>query len=113
MRQQKDSNRTYTILVPSTQGWTITVEAPSPEIACKKLQRQIAGKQKEATDISSALVWDVWSDPSQAGDEWLIAPVESNPFNPASLMSWNGDSIKLYRDIGRILRKTNEKTNEE
>ena len=105
MRKQKDNNRTYTILVPSTQGWTITVEAPSPEIACQKLQRQIAGKQKEATGITSALVWDVWSDPSEAGEEWLIAPVAKNPFNPASVMSWNGNSIKLYRDIGSIFRK--------
>jgi hypothetical protein len=106
MPQPKNKNQTYKILVSSTQGRTITIVAPSPELACRKLQRQIAGKPRAANDISSALVWDVWSDPSASGEEWLISPAAQDRENPEGVMSWNGNSIKTYRDIGSIFRKS-------
>ena len=105
MSKQVNDDQSYTILVPSEQGRTISIKAPSPEMAIQKLQGQIAGKQREDTDIASTLVWDAWSDPSEIGEEWLITPDTKDEENPAAVMSWNGNSLKTYRDLGTILKK--------
>jgi hypothetical protein len=113
MPKPQRENHDYVILVPSLQGRTIAKKATSPEMACQQLQRQIAGKEREATDISSDLVWDVWSDPSEPGEEWLIVPVVKDARNPDEIMSWNGKALTTHCEIGNILRRATIKKREE
>ena len=112
MPQHKSKKQKYEILVTSTLIQRICVEAPSPEEACRTLQRKISGKPFRDTDVSSVIVEHVWSDPSQSGEDWIVATDQQAKENPSVLMTWDGKEIHTHdaeEIIGNVFRNVSRK----
>ena len=96
MPESKKKKHGYDILVSSGGFHIVRVEAYSPEEACKTLQRRIAGKPIMNTDITSTLVADVWSDPSDKGTGWIVTPALQSEKHATEVMAWDGKTISIH-----------------
>ncbi len=89
--------KTYEVVLTNTQVRRMFVEATSAEQACKRLQRQLAGKPRDDDDNpDSEVICDIWSDPSDEGEAWQLSSPELQEEFPDTAMVWNGSHAKIF-----------------
>ena len=94
MPTPKRKKHKYEVMLTSFGVHRVFVDGYSPEDALKMLHRKIAGKPIANMVVTSDRYQDTWSDPSEKGEEWLVAPIEVSSRNPQELMIWDGKSIR-------------------
>ena len=96
MPKPAGKTQSYSILLTRSQAYCINVDTSSPEKACAILQRKIAGMTGSDVDLPSIIFTDTWADPTEKGEEWIVAPASQSERNPDEVMTWNGKSIKTH-----------------
>lgn len=102
MAKQKAKKQSYTVLLTSLGIHSVLVEGYSAEDACRTLTRKLAGRPIRRTRVISRLLEELWSKPSKKGEAWLVAASSRGKMNPAEVMSWNGETIKLHLPEGLV-----------
>jgi hypothetical protein len=96
MAKPKRKKHQYQVMLTSIGVHSVTISGYSLEDACRILHRKIAGKEVKNTDVSTDSDEYTWSDPSNDGEAWIVAPVSQGKQTAAELMTWNGQAITKY-----------------
>ena len=94
MPTPKRKKHKYEVLATSIGLHRIFVEGHSPDEALKALQRKIAGESVTSAGVKSRRYSETWSDPSEQGEAWLVAPAETSQQNTQKLMIWDGKAAR-------------------
>jgi len=96
--QPRSKKQAYDIMLTSTQTHRVRVVAESAEAACKQLQRKAKHSSPSKPSFDSVMIQDNWSDPTEAGEAWMVFPaVSSKDASPDSMTIWNGKTLRTQK----------------